>query len=179
MARLLLEEGREVVVLVDGDAGGDKLRVHIERLNAGIGPQSILKPVNIIQIPANQSIEDILPNTDKYFEAVAHSALELVQAGFREFAPAAPRVVQDMVTALQVGKGNKTLGKHVEDITATWFAEQEGISKLAIARNYITWLEATPPKDLGLVEMPGTLQNIVERLKLGSKQTDKAIVERA
>jgi hypothetical protein len=138
-----------------------------------------LKPVSLIQIPANQSIEDILPSRDQYFTAVAHSALELVQAGFRQFAEGAPATVEGMVAALQIAQGNKTLGRHVEDISSKWFAEEEGISKLAIARNYISWLERTNPDALGLADMPDTLQNIVEKLKLGSKQTAKAIVERA
>jgi hypothetical protein len=179
MARLLLEEGREVVVLVDGDNGGDKLRIQIERLNAGITrEQSSLKPVDVIQIPASQSIEDILPVQEQYFYAVSQAALELVQNGLRQLAADAPREVVSMSAALAVGHAGKTLGKHVADVSASWFSEHEPISKLAIARNYITWLESVKPDELGLAELPATLQAIVEKLRLGSKQTDRAVFER-
>jgi AAA ATPase domain len=52
MARLLLEEGREVVAVVDGDEGGTKLKRSIDRLNAEITRnQSGLSPVAVIELP--------------------------------------------------------------------------------------------------------------------------------
>lgn len=117
MARLLLEEGREVVALVDGDEGGKKLKKNLEKLNAQIEKtSSSLKPVIIIELSDNESIEDLLPQRSEYFGAVVAAA---------------------------------TLGRHVEKVSKSWFKEPDPISKLAIARNYISWLEARIRRNSG------------------------------
>ena len=36
MARLMLEEGRQVVALLDGDRSGNEVRKHIEKLNTAV-----------------------------------------------------------------------------------------------------------------------------------------------
>ncbi|HKC71080.1 MAG TPA: TOPRIM nucleotidyl transferase/hydrolase domain-containing protein, partial [Terriglobales bacterium] len=49
MARLLLEEGREVVAMVDGDAGGGRLKNAIAKMNQQfLADNSSLKPVAVI-----------------------------------------------------------------------------------------------------------------------------------
>jgi predicted ATP-dependent endonuclease of OLD family len=180
MARLLLEEGREVVALVDGDSGGKRLKDAIDRLNAQIeADNSSLKSVVVIELLQNESIENILPGRNEFFRAVVDSRRELVSRGFREAAtgPADDKVALEQLKAYP---DDRTLGRFVDETTPAWFQEPEPISKLMIARNYVGWLEVQDDvKKLGMTELAEPLRKIVETLGLGSKESDRAVFEKA
>jgi hypothetical protein len=120
-----------------------------------------------------------LPQPEQYFSAVARAKEELIEGGFRQAAVGGSPGDRASATAqLRANKGDRTLGRHVENVTSTWFQEQEPISKLMIARNYLSWIETTDPSTLGTTTLPESLKQIVEKLRLGSKQSDKAVIDK-
>ncbi len=107
MARLLLEEGREVVALVDGDEGGSKIRTTIQRLNDEIDKSgSTLKPIVTIELPAHQSIEDLLPHPQQVLSAVAVAGEALIRGGYRQRAANGPENYEAMLASLKVRKAS-------------------------------------------------------------------------
>jgi hypothetical protein len=181
MARLLLEEGREVVALVDGDDGGKKLSRNIDKLNAEIKKSaSILPAVVAITLPDHSSTEDLLPRREEYLNAVVITAKDLVGNGFRELPDGVAQFDQNgRLRELQAAKGEQTLGRHVEKVTEAWFRDKEAISKVAIARAYVSSLDKVDPSKLGVGQVPEPLRQIAEGLRLGSKQSDKAVFEKS
>jgi predicted ATPase len=178
MARLMLEEGRRVVCLVDGDRGGGDLRKNIEKLNQAVDAERVAAraSVPIVQLDRNRSIEDILPVRDKYFDAVVEAALELVANGFLQAADGVAFSAADLRASLNADQGNLTLGRHVANITKGWFKEKTPISKLTIAHRYCGWLEGTKLSDQAGLALPAHLNRLIEFLKLESKLSKEAVV---
>ena len=179
MARLLVDEGREVVAMVDGDKGGQDLSRGLEKLNESIAARAAegIRPVVLVAHPNGASIEDILPFRDKYFESVVSAAHELLAGQFRELAAGVSADSDGMLSALKGTRATGvTLGRHVENVTKTWFTCGEPISKLAIARHYGTWLQQASLKDLGFA-VPGQILQLIDALRLGSKVTREEIFE--
>jgi hypothetical protein len=166
MARLLVDEGREVVALVDGDQGGNDLRRGIDRLNAAIdrGEFLLAKRIPVLQLPQNSSIEDILPSRENYLKAVADAAEELVNKNFKQKSEEYPGSRAEMMRLLTADKGNKTLGRHIEEITGRWFDDGDAISKIAIARHYSVWLEGASLKNLGITDVPNAILSVIDGL---------------
>ena len=84
MARLMLEEGRYVVAMTDGDKSGNEMNKTLEKLNEAVEAKrvSAQAPVQILQLPKGSSIEDLLPDRDKFLDIVVEAAIELVNGGF-------------------------------------------------------------------------------------------------
>lgn len=181
MARLMLEEGRLVVAMVDGDRSGTDLNRKIERLNDAVKSKRVpaRAPVTLIQLDRNCSIEDILPCRDKYLSGVITAAEELVTHAFREIPDTATLNREVLLGQLNADKGSLTLGKHVENVTATWFKVREPISKLTISRHYCGWLEGIRLKEEGVNECPAALAKLIDALKLGSKLSEDSLFEKA
>lgn len=175
MARLLAEEGREVVAMIDGDKGGKDLRGAIEKLNKRIaeGLTGCSKPVMLVELPPRNSIEDLLPHRNEYYNAVLNAAEELVAAGFRKFANE-QLTREERLAQLSADKGTRTLGKHVELVTKDWFAEKEALSKLLIARHYCAWVEEN---GVGGLQPPPNLVSVASALKLEKKVSEKQVLE--
>jgi predicted ATPase len=135
MARLMLEEGRHVVAMVDGDRGGNDLRKNTEKLNEAVDAHRVPAPssVKILQFEKGKSIEDILPCRDKFLDIVVETAIELVGNGFLQPADGIDFVEANLRATLAVDQGNLTLGRHMTNVTKTWFKEGGPISKLTIA----------------------------------------------
>jgi predicted ATPase/5S rRNA maturation endonuclease (ribonuclease M5) len=181
MARLMLEEGRQVVALMDGDKSGTDIRKNIEKLNAAVdsGRVQARASVSIVQHEKGQSIEDILPMRDKYFETVIAAATSLVTDGFREWAEGIDHTAAKLTVELAADKGSATLGKHVADVSKKWFKEKEPISKLTVANRYCEWLETITGAGQGVAGLPPTLGKLIEFLKLDSKLSKEAVTGEA
>jgi predicted ATPase len=181
MARLMLEEGRQVVALMDGDKPGTEVRKHIEKLNAAIdaGRVTARASVSIVQHAKGQSIEDILPSRQHYFDAVITAATELVADGFRQWADGVDTTPATMQAQLTADQGTATLGKHVADVTKKWFKEKEAISKLTIAHRYCGWLETITGAGQGVADLPDALEKLIGYLKLDSKLSKEAVTAEA
>jgi predicted ATPase/5S rRNA maturation endonuclease (ribonuclease M5) len=181
MARLMLEEGRQVVALMDGDKSGTDIRKNIEKLNAAVdsGRVQARASVSIVQHEKGQSIEDILPMRDKYFETVIAAATSLVTDGFREWAEGIDHTAAKLTVELAADKGSATLGKHVADVSKKWFKEKEPISKLTVANRYCEWLETITGAGQGVAGLSPTLGKLIEFLKLDSKLSKEAVTGEA
>jgi predicted ATPase/5S rRNA maturation endonuclease (ribonuclease M5) len=181
MARLMLEEGRQVVALMDGDRSGTDIRKNIEKLNAAVdsGRVQARASVSIVQHEKGQSIEDILPMRDKYFETVIAAATSLVTDGFREWAEGIDQTAAKLTVELAADKGSATLGKHVADVSKRWFKEKEPISKLTVANRYCEWLETITGAGQGVAGLSPTLGKLIEFLKLDSKLSKEAVTGEA
>jgi hypothetical protein len=177
MARLMLEEGRRVVTLIDGDNAGTAMRRRIERLNELINEHHVTakEPAHIIQLPAHHSIEDILLDRQQFIRCVLDLAEQLVAEGAREYNDPAIWNREANERILKEKPVSTTLGKHVELTTKAWFKSKEPLSKLAIAARYCEWLQSTcPTADVA----PAPLGEIVQALGLQSKLSDKAVLTR-
>jgi predicted ATPase/5S rRNA maturation endonuclease (ribonuclease M5) len=181
MARLMLEEGRQVVALMDGDKSGTDIRKNIEKLNAAVdsGRVQARASVSIVQHEKGQSIEDILPMRDKYFETVIAAATSLVTDGFREWAEGIDQTAAKLTVELAADKGSATLGKHVADVSKRWFKEKEPISKLTVANRYCEWLETITGAGQGVAGLFPALGKLIEFLKLDSKLSKEAVTGEA
>jgi len=177
MARLMLEEGRHVVACMDGDRTGSDTKKKVERFNAAVerGRVAGRGPVQIVQLDKNHSIEDVLPCPNKYFDAIVAAAEDLVSSNYLTSASAEDFTPQNLLGDLEAGKGNVTLGRHVDNVTKKWFSENEPISKLTIAHNYCAWLEGASLKDEGVTECPEAFRRLIDALKLESKLSKETL----
>lgn len=178
MARLMLEEGRHVVAMMDGDRSGNELRKNIEKLNIAIEVRRVTAraPVEQVQLERNQSIEDVLPCPDKFLDAVVNAGQELVGNGFLQAMDGVNFDSANLKATLQVAHGNLTLGKHVGNVTRGWFKEKTPISKLTIAHKYCGWLEGVNVTDEGVSALPKSLEQLIKGLRLESKLSKEDIV---
>jgi energy-coupling factor transporter ATP-binding protein EcfA2 len=178
MARLMLEEGRHVVSMVDGDRGGNEIRKNIEKLNEAVDGNRVKarSSVQILQLEKGDSIEDILPWRDKFLDIVVEAAVELVDNGFLHPADGVNFVAAGLKATLAVDQGNLTLGRHMTNVTRTWFKEKEPISKLTIAHKYCGWLENSQLRDIGVNELPEVLARLKDFLRLESKLSKDAVI---
>jgi AAA ATPase domain len=178
MARLMLEEGRHVVAMVDGDRGGGDIRKNIEKLNDAVATNRVIAraPVELLQLDKGDSIEDILPCRDRFLDVVVDAAIELTGNGFLQPAEGIVFERAALRATLAADQGNLTLGKHVTNVTKTWFKEKEPISKLTIAHKYCAWLENVDLHREGVNELPAILGRLKQSLRLESKLSKDAVI---
>ena len=178
MARLMLEEGRHVVAMVDGDRAGNEIVKNIGKLNQAVDDKRVLgrSSVKILQLEKGQSIEDVLPCRNKFLDIVVEAAIELVGNGFLQPAEGMSFATPDLRASLAVDQGNLTLGRHMINVTRTWFKEKEPISKLTIAHKYCGWLETVNLKDQGVNDSPEVLKRLKDFLHLESKLSKDVVV---
>jgi AAA ATPase domain len=181
MARLMLEEGRHVVAMMDGDRSGTELRKKIEKLNIAIQAGRVMArgPVELVQLEKNQSIEDLIPSREKYLDAVVGAALELVASGALQAADGISFQPADLRAAASGAQGNLTLGRHLANVTRVWFKENEPISKLTIAHRYCAWLEDAKLRNENVEELPEVLRRLIAALKLESKLSKETVLSEA
>ncbi len=142
MAKIMADEGRRVVAMVDGDVAGSTTKRRLERVNANL-PKDAPK-IEVIDLAKNKSIEDLALYPALLRDAVVAAAEELVAAGHRKFKTGLQ--VNGLRGALdEAGQKNTTFGKTLHDVTKTWFeGDEEPLSKLHIARVYDELVEALP-----------------------------------
>ena len=178
MARLMLEEGRHVVAMIDGDQAGNDIRKNLEKLNEAVDAHRVpaRSSVKILQLEKGRSIEDILPGRERLSDIVVEAASELVQNGFLLPADGGNFVAADLRATLGVDQGNLTLGRHMTNVTRTWFKEKKPISKLTIAHKYCGWLENANLRAGGVRELPEVLKQLKDFLRLESKLSKDVVV---
>jgi energy-coupling factor transporter ATP-binding protein EcfA2 len=179
MARLMLEEGRHVVSLVDGDRSGSEIRKNLEKLNEAVQAKRVnaVAPVEIVQLEKGKSIEDILPCPQDFLEVVAAAATELVANGFLTPAEGVDFDPKALLGTLNVDHDGITLGRYMSNVTKTWFKEKEPISKLTIAHKYCSWLEGKDLREVPGVTLDPTAERLKDVLRLESKVSESAVVE--
>ena len=136
-------------------------------------------PVHLLQLSKNQSIENVLPLTEKLFSATLLAADELVGSGVLAAGEPAVFAADARLQQLRAEHGNLTLGRHLQDVTKTWFEEKESMSKLTIAHHYCRWIESASLKNEGVSECPPIFKALIEALRLESKITEKTVLSNA
>src|SRR5205814_231526 len=108
MAKLMLDEGRCVVAMLDGDGHGKKLKERLEKL-AGKHVQD--QTLTILLLPESCSIEDTLLAPQLYVDAVSKAVTELVRAGITSYENGfdEEKATQEIRQKLQAKPRDKTL----------------------------------------------------------------------
>jgi len=178
MAKLMADEGRKVVALVDGDESGAILKDELEKLNPYLEGEN---KIAVIPLQKTKSIEDYVLFEDLLIEAVVLSCEELAREKIRTYQRGIDRdsIFKKTEQAIKNRDGTKTLGKLLEELTAGFFDPKKKISKLQIARNYEDLAERrvaetkTIPKVSSLaMELAN---NIKEQLNLKSREAQKRV----
>jgi hypothetical protein len=178
MARLMVDEGRKVVALVDGDDGGARTKAKLEQLNHSLHDD--LPKVSIHRLPDGMSIEDVLPFQDGYREAVINACESLVRDGIRNLADGIQQnqIRTSLTPVFTDAHPGVTLGKVVEDATERIFSGEEAISKLHVARAYDDVIElrldggqSPDATDLAL----NLCRALTERLALSEKKAQEVV----
>lgn len=176
MSKIMLEEGRSVVLLADGDGHGKEVKSAAEKLASEHIKSGAF---NVLLLPGGQSTEDILPHRELYFEAIRESAQLLVDSRIREWTPSVGinETVESLKTAFGATKGI-TLGKFVDDETKKWFKGGESISKLLIAERYDAKLEQLPT-DKATVTKPllAIVDEIAAAIGLQARRVEQLVFE--
>lgn len=179
MTRIMLKEGRKVVVLLDGDGHGQKVKKELEK-TCSREIASADHELVIHLLPAGKSIEDLVPWRCELFAGTADAARALLDEGVRTLAPGkdANAFTTDLAAA-ESARGNDTLGTVLEKTTKTWFKGTDSVSKLQIALRYEDRLpgkahDADHPVDGATTDLVSQLQ---QALKLQPRKAGKAMFE--
>lgn len=148
MVKLMLEEGRSVLAILDGDSQGDGSKKQLEKVCEA---ELRTKQLEIKQLDKDTSSEDVLVNLDDLRKAVTNVANELTASGNRKFKDELD--VTSEVKKIKTKSGT-TLGRTIDETTTSWFDPAEKISKLSIALQYedISNVTTIEPKAEKLVE---------------------------
>lgn len=132
MAKLMIAEGRDVVAILDGDGAGSNLQ---NKLKKTCEKEIKNKKIQIKSLPKGKSIEDIF--TDKEMLMGAIKAVFNDLSSIEERKPKKEMNIDNAIKEImQDNTEEKTLGKKIDDHTATWYEKEEKISKLSIALKY-------------------------------------------
>jgi predicted ATP-dependent endonuclease of OLD family len=137
MAKIMLSEGRSIVALADGDAGGKKLKTHLEQCCAA---EIDTKRLQIHLLPDNKSSEDIFADLATLRNAIRKSFQRLVD---NETRTAKENMNIEASVAEIKPADSTTLGKSIEEVTKSWFTPKDKISKLLIAILYEDEVESS------------------------------------
>jgi predicted ATP-dependent endonuclease of OLD family len=180
MAKIAADEGRRVVVLVDGDTG-NALKKKFDALNDSL-PAEV--KIDLYMLAKNESIEDRVLYPGVLREALVRAAEELVTSNIRQFkAGVTAETIKESLDADLAKHKKFTLGKAIVEVTKGWFDEDEPLSKLQIARHYDDLVEAkgadvaTAPKKPDLVSAKEVASELNSRLGLQRKMADETITE--
>lgn len=143
MAKIAADEGRRVVVMVDGDTGAS-LKKKIDALNASLPTEAA--QIDLYILPKNKSIEDRVVYPAVLKQALLAAAEELVNSNIRKYkvgvtADSIKKSLDDDLTEHK----DVTFGRAIMEVTKSWFDEPEPLSKLQIARHYDDLVEAMGP----------------------------------
>lgn len=184
MTRIMLEEGRKVVVMLDGDKHGSRVKQELEQTS----PRELRnQTLTILQLAAGKSIEDLVPRRMALLDAAVAAARALVTDSVRELSSGKQltQLLTDLEAADTARGSSTTLGTMLEKETKGWFQRrsgtQEPLSKLQIAVQYedaLRELSADADNPVG-VETTELVGRIRDSLKLQPRKAERAIFESA
>jgi len=172
MSKLMLSEGRDIVALLDGDAGGNSIEAGLKKLCAA---EIKAKKLKFHRLPTNKSSEDVFADLDTLRAAARAAYDQLVNNNIRKSAKNLK--IEEQIQQIAPTAG-KTLGKTLDDVTETWFDPPEKISKLLIA----TFYEDLRPEHLNPApeDSLAALEEIKDYLNLrGEKSKSTGVFEEA
>lgn len=185
MACVMLEEGRKVVVLVDGDRQGDTCLSDLRRTR----PTDVESGALVLrQLPRGKSTEDIVALPAVLDQAVCDAASELVRLGIREWEDG--KGPAELLAGLSLARSDgsqKTYGAQIVEVTGRLLKprqgerKREGISKTNVALRYDESLRAHPvaPGDLVDADVVTLVRGLATALGLGSRIADSRIEDEA
>ncbi|HRN97533.1 MAG TPA: AAA family ATPase [Candidatus Saccharibacteria bacterium] len=161
LAKLMLEEGRNVLAILDGDSSGNSAKTRLEKV---CGEELGSKTLQILQLSDGKSIEDVLTSPQLLQQAASNIINELVSNGIRTLKSGV-----DVATEIQNVKSTKakTLGLILDETTKAMFEPTEKLSKLSIALNYEDQVESNKINRDGV-------KLVTDIAKLLSLRTEKA-----
>jgi predicted ATP-dependent endonuclease of OLD family len=165
MAKLMLSEGREVVALLDGDAGGKAIAGQLRKI---CGAEIKAKKITIQSLPSNKSSEDIFANLETLRSAVQAAYDSLIKSEARK--PVDGMNMKDAVERI-APRDDCTLGRILDQETQAWFAPPEKISKLLVALLYED-VSGRDPKPLP-EDALGELEKVKDLLKLRGEKSER------
>ena len=151
MAKVLMEEGRSMLCITDGDKAGERIlesvakvqKDEIEKRKARIkkypeeasGSNPSVFPMQLAQ---GKSVEDIFADKTLLLKAIKNVADNLLHLEIRELDEGVQ--IEQRIEAIRSASG-KTLGAIIDEETAKWFKPDSGkakesLSKLSIALEY-------------------------------------------
>lgn len=130
LAKLMLEEGRSVLAIMDGDNSGNNIKARLEKV---CKPEIATKSLQILQLGNEDSTEDILTETALLKKATLNVVDNLVNDGIRTLKSGIDPNTE--IAKIKKTPG-KTLGLLLDETTKSWFEPEEKISKLSVALNY-------------------------------------------
>lgn len=130
LAKLMLEEGRSVLAIMDGDPSGSNIKTRLEKV---CKKELSAKSLHILQLDAGKSTEDLLTEPSLLKQATLNVVNNLVSDGLRVLKAG---IKPDVEVAKIKRSSSKTLGLILDEVTKSWFEPEEKVSKLSIALNY-------------------------------------------
>lgn len=165
MAKLMLNEGREIVALLDGNGHGDMVRNELEKI---CEKEISEKKLKIHKLPGDFSIEDIMIDhaifreaTLKYVKHLEDKKVLIKKDGI-EF--------EEEINKIAPTKG-KTLGKIFEEVTESLWDPKSKISKLNVALIYeeiilpFSEAEENSGKKISEIHMPDECEKELKEIK--------------
>lgn len=146
MAKVLIEEGRSILCIADGDSTGGEIlkgveivrKNEVEKKTARLktNPEEAQVPdpnIEQLQLDKGLSIEDVFADKKLLLKAIENVANNLVSLKIRTFIEGfeIKKGIHDIETA-----SGKTLGAIINDESEKWFVGGDKISKLSIALEY-------------------------------------------
>lgn len=179
MAKLLLDEGRGVVVLVDGDKHGRDVEKKICKIGVRYATEGRLA---VLRLADGCSIENLVGHGELWFGSVKDACQQLIDEGvlwLNDEVTNIPELVRKLADEHAAANNKRTLGKLLETTSREWFKPKEPISKLNVAICFKDRLEKHGPQDPHLFpnELNSFIANLIESLKLPSRKAESLIFE--
>ncbi len=130
MAKIMANEGREIIALMDGDKKGEE----IEKQLTKVCEKEIKdKKLHFLKLPQYKSIEDLFTDVSIMQKTIEDLSLDLISLGIRKLQPNL-----DLKAEIKkiVPTKNQTFGKIIEEKTTKMFDPGDKLSKLSIALKY-------------------------------------------
>jgi len=179
MAKLMLEEGRTVICLLDNDSHGRSVKENLEK----IASSEINEAKLVLHLlPENCSTEDVLPHKDILIEGIVTLTDQLVQSGIIKLAndETLETIRQKATDIIQKKKSpNKTLGALINELCRAVYKDEATLSKVALSAFYADQIALLPQGSAAKVQRKG-IQDIIElkdKLGLNKRKAERKIID--
>lgn len=185
MAKLMFNDGRTVYCLIDNDKGGQAIKARVDKAFKEYEGKEQTVTTNLLPQP-NTSTEDIFLDCSVLKRAIKKIVEDLIKSGERtikkEYMGDNKELNEAFELELQKIKRQKdqTLGTTIKTIGSNWFEDDDELSKVSIAIQYVSLCEAgeevKPANQTD--EAVNVIKAIKDNLKLrGEKEFESGVME--
>lgn len=141
MAKIMLDEDRKVVALIDGDEAGARLSQRLEKI---CQKYIASKSLTVHRLPSKFSIEDVVPYGKLLHEATWEALHELIESGEHQIPAGSDlaKIQADLSQGLSQKDATCTFGLQIVKTIQAILNTRETISKVNIACRYEDKLSA-------------------------------------